>query len=872
MEKKYVYMFSEGNANMRELLGGKGANLAEMTNLGMPVPTGYTISTEACVAYFKNGNKISEEILAQIMQGLKKQEEISGKKFGDEKNPLLVSVRSGARVSMPGMMDTILNLGLNDKTTEVLASLSGKEWWAYDCYRRLIQMFGEVAMGADENGFEKIIEAAKQKQGVKLDKDLSVESLKVVIDGYKKYIKEQVGVEFPQEPISQLYMAVEAVFKSWQNDRAVIYRRMNDIPEEWGTAVNIQEMVFGNLNDRSGTGVAFSRNPSNGENKLYGEFMWNAQGEDIVSGARTPLPIESLNETMPEVYKQFVDYVKKLELHYKDMQDMEFTIENGKLFFLQTRNGKRTAMASLNIAVDLVNEGISTKERVIKALDPRLIDTLLHNQFDPAAVKKLTPMAEGLAASPGACFGQVVFTADRAKELAKENIKTILIRQETSPKDIEGMQICEGVLTARGGMTSHAAVVARGLGEPCVVGCSVLQVFEEENYCLFGDKKIVEGDVISLDGSTGKIYFGEVATIPASISGNFKVVMDWCKEIKKIGVRANADTPTDVHNAIMFGAEGVGLVRTEHMFFKSEKILPMRQMIVARNLEERQKALAKLLVLQKEDFVGIYRELKGLPATIRLIDPPLHEFLPHSEDEQQILADACGMKFEDLVDIVNSLAEFNPMMGHRGCRLAVTFPEIAVMQTRAIMEAAIQVSREQNIPVEPEIMIPLVSSIKEYLFVKDIVVKTAEEVIKEQNYPVHYKIGTMIETPRAAIISEQLAENADFFSFGTNDLTQLSFGFSRDDAGKFINDYYDKKILEHDPFVRLDEEGVGELIKLTTRNARGVKPDFKIGVCGEQGSNADSVKFLYDNGVSYVSCSTYRVPIAILAGAIASIK
>lgn len=872
MEKKYVYMFSEGNANMRELLGGKGANLAEMTNLGMPVPTGYTISTEACVAYFKNGNKISDEILEQIMQGLKKQEEISGKKFGDEKNPLLVSVRSGARVSMPGMMDTILNLGLNDKTTEVLASLSGKEWWAYDCYRRLIQMFGEVAMGADENGFEKIIETAKQKQGVKLDKDLSVESLKVVIDQYKKYIKEQVGVEFPQDPISQLYMAVEAVFKSWQNDRAVIYRRMNDIPEEWGTAVNIQEMVFGNLNDRSGTGVAFSRNPSDGENKLYGEFMWNAQGEDIVSGARTPLPIQSLSETMPEVYNQFVDYVKKLELHYKDMQDMEFTIENGKLFFLQTRNGKRTAMASLNIAVDLVNEGISTKERVIKALDPKLIDTLLHNQFDPVAVKKLTPMAEGLAASPGACFGQVVFTADRAKELAKENIKTILIRQETSPKDIEGMQICEGVLTARGGMTSHAAVVARGLGEPCVVGCSALQVFEEENYCMFGDKKIVEGDVVSLDGSTGKIYLGEVATIPASISGNFKVVMDWCKEIKKIGVRANADTPTDVHNAIMFGAEGVGLVRTEHMFFKSEKILPMRQMIVARNLEERQKALAKLLVLQKEDFVGIYRELKGLPATIRLIDPPLHEFLPHTEDEQQILADACGMKFEDLVEIVNSLAEFNPMMGHRGCRLAVTFPEIAVMQTRAIMEAAIQVSREQNIPVEPEIMIPLVSSIKEYLFVKDIVVKTAEEVINEQNYPVHYKIGTMIETPRAAIISKQLAENADFFSFGTNDLTQLSFGFSRDDAGKFINDYYDKKILEHDPFVRLDEEGVGELIKLTTKNARGVKPEFKIGVCGEQGSNADSVKFLYDSGVTYVSCSPYRVPIAILAGAIASIK
>lgn len=872
MGKKFVYMFSEGNANMRELLGGKGANLAEMTNLGMPVPTGYTITTEACVDYFKNGNKISEEILAQIMDGLKKQEELSGKKFGDEKNPLLVSVRSGARVSMPGMMDTILNLGLNDKTTEVLANLSGKEWWAYDCYRRLIQMFGEVAMGADENGFEKIIEAAKQKQGVKLDKDLSVESLKVVIAEYKEYIKAQVGVEFPQNPLDQLYMAVEAVFRSWQNDRAVIYRRMNDIPEEWGTAVNIQEMVFGNLNDQSGTGVAFSRNPSNGENKIYGEFMWNAQGEDIVSGARTPLPIESLSETLPEVYNQFVDYVKKLELHYSDMQDMEFTIENGKLFFLQTRNGKRTAMASLNIAVDLVSEGISTKEKVIKSLDPKLIDTLLHNQFDPAAIKKLAPMAEGLAASPGACYGQVVFTADRAKELAKDKIKTILIRQETSPKDIEGMQICEGVLTARGGMTSHAAVVARGLGEPCVVGCSVLQVFEEEGYCLFGDKKIVEGDVISLDGSTGKIYFGEVATIPASISGNFKVVMDWCKEIKKIGVRANADTPADVHNAIEFGAEGVGLVRTEHMFFKSEKILPMRQMIVARNVEEREAALKKLLVLQKEDFIGIYRELKGLPATIRLIDPPLHEFLPHTEEEQKVLAQACGLSFEEIVEIINSLAEFNPMMGHRGCRLAVTFPEIAVMQTRAIMEAAIQVSREQGIDVTPEIMIPLVSSLKEYLFVKDIVVKTAEQVIAEQGYKLAYHIGTMIETPRAVVISKELAKNADFFSFGTNDLTQLSFGFSRDDAGKFINDYYDKKILEHDPFVRLDEEGVGEFIKTTVQNARGEKENFKIGVCGEQGSNADSVKFLYDSGVSYVSCSPYRVPIAILAGAIASIK
>lgn len=871
-KKKFVYLFSEGNANMRELLGGKGANLAEMTNLGMPVPTGYTITTEACTDYFENGNKISEEIKSQILNGLKEQEKLSGKKFGDRENPLLVSVRSGARVSMPGMMDTILNLGLNDETTQTLANISGKEWWAYDSYRRLIQMFGEVAMGADENGFETIISNAKNKQGVKLDKDLSVNSLKNVIAEYKKYIKKQLGVEFPQDPKEQLFLAIEAVFRSWRNDRAIIYRRINDIPEEWGTAVNIQEMVFGNLNDQSGTGVAFSRDPSTGENKIYGEFMWNAQGEDIVSGARTPLPIESLKDTMPKVYDQFVRYVHKLEKHYKDMQDMEFTIENGKLYFLQTRNGKRTAMASLQIAVDLVNEKISTKQKVIKALDPKLVETLLHNQFDPKATKKLSTVAQGLAASPGAAVGAVTFTADKAKELAKKKIKTILIRQETSPKDIEGMQICEGVLTARGGMTSHAAVVARGLGEPCVVGCSTLTVFEEEKYCMFGETKVSEGDVISIDGSTGKIYLGKVDTIPATMSGNFKTIMDWCKEIKKIGVRANADTPADVRNAINFGAEGVGLVRTEHMFFKPEKILPMREMIVASTLKERQKALKKLLKLQREDFVGIYTELAGKPATIRLIDPPLHEFLPHTEEEQRILAKACGIKFEDIVEKINELSEFNPMMGHRGCRLAVTYPEIAEMQTRAIMEAAIQVRKKLKVEIVPEIMIPLVSIVKEYEYVKNIVVETAQKVIEENKTTMEYKIGTMIETPRAVVISDKLAREADFFSFGTNDLTQLSFGFSRDDAGKFINDYYSKRILEHDPFVRIDEEGVGELIKHTVSNARAQKEHFKIGVCGEQGSNPDSVKFLLDAGVSYVSCSPYRVPIAILAAAIASVK
>ncbi|MGN1212642.1 MAG: pyruvate, phosphate dikinase [Christensenellales bacterium] len=871
-KKKFVYMFSEGNANMREILGGKGANLAEMTNLGMPVPSGYTISTEACNDYFKNGNQISEEIKKQILNGLKQQEKLSGKKFGDLNNPLLVSVRSGARISMPGMMDTILNLGLNDQTVETMAKASSNEWWAYDCYRRLIQMFGEVAMGANEDGFEKIIESAKAKQGVKLDKDLSVDSLKKIIAEYKKYIKKQTKQDFPQNPLDQLYMAVEAVFRSWQNDRAIIYRRMNDIPEEWGTAVNIQEMVFGNLNEQSGTGVAFSRDPSTGENKIYGEFMWNAQGEDIVSGARTPLPIEDLNKTMPKVYKQFVGYVKKLEKHYHDMQDMEFTIENGKLFFLQTRNGKRTAMASLNIAVDLVNEKISTKERVIKALDPKLIDTLLHNQFDPKVTKTLTPLAVGLAASPGAACGKIVLNADKAKELGKNKVKTILIRQETSPKDIEGMQVCEAVLTARGGMTSHAAVVARGLGEPCVVGCGSLQVFEEEGYVLFGDKKLVEGDVISVDGSTGNVYLGEVASVPASISGNFKVIMDWCKQIKKIGVMANADTPADVKTAIGFGAEGVGLVRTEHMFFKEDKILSIREMIVAQNLKERQNALKKLLVLQREDFVGIFSELKELHATIRLIDPPLHEFLPHTEEEQRILAKATGKTYEQIVEIVNSLAEFNPMMGHRGCRLAVTYPEIAEMQTRAIIEAAILVSKKQKISVCPEIMIPLTSATKEFEFVKDIVEQTAKKVIAEKKFNVDYKIGTMIETPRAVVIADKLAERCDFFSFGTNDLTQLSFGFSRDDASKFINDYYDKKILDHDPFVRLDEEGVGELIKHTVKLARGKKANFKIGVCGEQGSNSDSVKFLLNAGVSYVSCSPYRVPIAILSAAIASIK
>ena len=870
--KKYVYSFSEGNASMRELLGGKGANLAEMKNLGMPVPSGFTISTEACTDYYDNGEKISDEIKSQIIEALKVQEKESGKKFGDETNPLLVSVRSGARVSMPGMMDTILNLGLNDKTVLVLAKNSNNERFAYDCYRRFIQMYGEVAMGVDGDRFERIIDKVKEQNNIKLDIELSVDALKQIISEYKITIKDALGYDFPQDPKEQLFGAVKAVFASWENPRAVVYRKLNQIPASWGTAVNIQEMVFGNLNEKSGTGVAFSRDPSSGEDKIYGEFMFNAQGEDIVAGVRTPLHIEELKNIMPEVYNQFVSYAKTLEKHYKDMQDMEFTVENGKLFLLQTRIGKRTAKAALQIAVDLVDEGLKTKEEALLSLDPRLLDTMLHQQFDDKELKKAKAVAQGLPASPGAACGKLVLNSDEAKLSKEKKVKTVLVRLETSAKDIEGMTSAEGILTARGGMTSHAAVVARGLGAPCVVGCEGLVVNEEEGYILLNGQRVNVGEKISVDGATGNVYIGEIKTVRAKISDNFAKVMDWAKEVKKIGVRANADTPQDTKTAVEFGAEGIGLVRTEHMFFKPNKILAIREMIVARNLAEREKALEKLLPMQMEDFVGIFEALNGLPCTIRLIDPPLHEFLPKELEDQKVLAKVAGISLDELQEIIKSLAEFNPMMGHRGCRLAVTYPEIAKMQTQAILLAAIKVKKENNIDVKPEIMIPLTCEEKELDYVKQIVEDTAKRVLEEAGICIDYKIGTMIEVPRATVIADRLAQRADFFSFGTNDLTQLTFGFSRDDAGKFISDYYSKKLLDYDPFVRVDEKGVGELIKMAVNKGRSVKPNLKIGVCGEQGSNPESVEFFYKNGISYVSCSPYRIPMAILSGAIATIK
>ncbi len=870
--KKYVYSFSEGNASMRELLGGKGANLAEMKNLGMPVPSGFTISTEACTDYYDNGEKISDEIKSQIIEALKVQEKESGKKFGDETNPLLVSVRSGARVSMPGMMDTILNLGLNDKTVLVLAKNSNNERFAYDCYRRFIQMYGEVAMSVDGDRFERIIDKVKEQNNIKLDIELSVDALKQIISEYKVTIKDALGYDFPQDPKEQLFGAVKAVFASWENPRAVVYRKLNQIPASWGTAVNIQEMVFGNLNEKSGTGVAFSRDPSSGEDKIYGEFMFNAQGEDIVAGVRTPLHIEELKNIMPEVYNQFVSYAKTLEKHYKDMQDMEFTVENGKLFLLQTRIGKRTAKAALQIAVDLVDEGLKTKEEALLSLDPRLLDTMLHQQFDDKELKKAKAVAQGLPASPGAACGKLVLNSDEAKLSKEKKVKTVLVRLETSAKDIEGMTSAEGILTARGGMTSHAAVVARGLGAPCVVGCEGLVVNEEEGYILLNGQRVNAGEKISVDGATGNVYIGEIKTVPAKISDNFAKVMDWAKEVKKIGVRANADTPQDTKTAVEFGAEGIGLVRTEHMFFKPNKILAIREMIVARNLAEREKALEKLLPMQMEDFVGIFEALNGLPCTIRLIDPPLHEFLPKELEDQKVLAKEAEISLDELQEIIKSLAEFNPMMGHRGCRLAVTYPEIAKMQTQAILLAAIKVKKENNIDVKPEIMIPLTCEEKELDYVKQIVEDTAKRVLEEAGICIDYKIGTMIEVPRATVIADRLAQRADFFSFGTNDLTQLTFGFSRDDAGKFISDYYSKKLLDYDPFVRVDEKGVGELIKMAVNKGRSVKPNLKIGVCGEQGSNPESVEFFYKNGISYVSCSPYRIPMAILSGAIATIK
>ena len=870
MSKKYVYLFNEGNASQRELLGGKGANLAEMTNLGLPVPEGFTISTEACNAYYEDGEDLNNEILNQIDCALKELEHKTGRSLGGD-NPLFVSVRSGARVSMPGMMDTILNLGLNDKTVEILAEQTNNSRFAYDSYRRFVQMFSNVAMNMKLRDFEQIIDDVKNQKGYTKDLDLTTDDLKFILSEFKKLYFKNKGEEFPQDTKKQLLEAVKAVFRTWNNPRAIVYRRMNDIPSNWGTAVNVQRMVFGNLGLTSGTGVAFSRNPSTGENVLYGEYLMNAQGEDIVAGVRTPNKISELEKQMPEVYNQYVDIVKKLESHYKDMQDMEFTIENGKLYMLQTRNGKRTAAAAIKIAVDLVNEGLNTEKEALMKIEVRTLDSLLHKTFDSKELKQISPIASGLPASPGAGAGKIAFTSERAVEMATNGEKVILIRLETSAEDIEGMHHSQGIITCRGGMTSHAAVVARGLGTPCVAGVSNITINEENDAVLMNGKIYHEGDIVSIDGSTGKIYEGTLKTVAPTLNDDFKTVMGWAKKYKKLGVRANADTPHDAKVAFDFGAEGIGLVRTEHMFFDNDRILPMREMIVAKTVEERKKALDKLLPMQRQDFVGLFKAMQGNSVTIRYLDPPLHEFLPKTEKDELELAKQINISLEDLRAIEDSLHEFNPMMGHRGCRLSITYPEIAEMQTRAVIEAAIIVSRE-GLTCKPEIMIPLVGDKKELDFVKNIVDTTAKEVMEKENFEINYTVGTMIEIPRAALLADQIAETADFFSFGTNDLTQLTFGFSRDDAGKFLNDYYDKKIYEQDPFARVDENGVGQLVKMGVEKGRSTKPHLKTGVCGEHGGEPSSIEFFHKVGLSYVSCSPYRIPIAILASAQSAIR
>jgi len=869
---KYVYLFSEGNASMRNLLGGKGANLAEMTGLGLPVPRGFTVTTEACTRYYNDGKVIAKEIEDQIYEALKKTEEIVGKKFGDPSNPFLVSVRSGARASMPGMMDTILNLGLNDEVVVGLAKLTNNERFAYDSYRRFIQMFSDVVMEVEKSKFEKILDSVKESAGAKTDTDLTAEDLKEVVRQYKELFKKEKGFDFPMDPKEQLMEAVKAVFRSWDNPRAIVYRRLNDIPSDWGTAVNVQEMVYGNMGNDSGTGVAFTRNPATGEKKLYGEFLMNAQGEDVVAGIRTPQSIDQLKEIMPDIYNQFTEIAQKLENHYRDMQDMEFTIERGKLFMLQTRNGKRTAAAALKIAVDLVAEGMVTKEEAIMKVDPKQLDTLLHPAFEPKALKAAVPIAKGLPASPGAATGRVYFTAEEAVEAAKGGEKKIiLVRTETSPEDIEGMHVSQGILTGRGGMTSHAAVVARGMGTCCVAGCSEIRINEEEKY--FIDKsgrKYVEGDWISLDGSTGNVYGEQLPTTEPDVTGDFATLMEWADEIRKLRVRTNADTPRDAAVAVKFGAEGIGLCRTEHMFFDADRIPAMREMIVARTVEQRRKALDKLLPMQRADFEGLFTEMKGHPVTIRLLDPPLHEFLPQEDEDIEALAKEMGIAFDELKAIVRDLHEFNPMMGHRGCRLAVTYPEIAEMQTRAIIEAAINVNKK-GMNVTPEIMIPLVGEVKELKYVKDVVTKTADEVIAQSGVKLEYKVGTIIEIPRAAITADEIAREAEFFSFGTNDLTQMTFGFSRDDAGKFLEEYYNKKIYEFDPFAKLDQHGVGKLIEIATKLGRETRPDIKLGICGEHGGDPSSIEFCHKMGLNYVSCSPYRVPIARLAAAQAAV-
>lgn len=870
---KYVYLFSEGNASMRELLGGKGANLAEMTALGLPVPRGFTVTTEACTRYYNDGQVIAKEIEDQIYEALTKMEKIVEKKFGDPSNPLLVSVRSGARASMPGMMDTILNLGLNDEVVAGLAKLTNNERFAYDSYRRFIQMFSDVVMEIEKPKFEAILDEVKEAKNAKQDTDLDAEDLKEVVRRYKELYRKEKGTDFPQDPRAQLMEAVKAVFRSWNNPRAIVYRRLNDIPGDWGTAVNVQEMVYGNMGEDSGTGVAFTRNPSTGEKKLYGEFLMNAQGEDVVAGIRTPQSIDVLREINPEVYDQFVKIAETLEKHYRDMQDMEFTIERGKLFMLQTRNGKRTAAAALKIAVDLVNEGMITKEEAILKVDPKQLDTLLHPAFDQKALKSAKPIAKGLPASPGAATGRIYFTAEDAVNAYNSGEKkVILVRLETSPEDIEGMHASQGILTGRGGMTSHAAVVARGMGRCCVAGCSEIKINEHEKYFVDKNgKKYAEGDWISLDGSTGNVYGEQLPTVEPEMAGDFATLMSWADEIRALKVRTNADTPKDADTAVRFGAEGIGLCRTEHMFFESDRIFAFRQMIVASNAEQRKKALEKILPMQRSDFEELFTVMKGRPVTIRLLDPPLHEFLPQDEDEIRELADGLGITVDELKNIIKNLHEINPMMGHRGCRLAVSYPEIAEMQTRAIIEAAINVNRK-GMNVTPEIMIPLVCDIKELEFVKDVIVRTADAIIKEAGVSLDYKVGTMIEIPRAALLADEIAKEAEFFSFGTNDLTQMTYGLSRDDAGRILEDYYQAKIFEFDPTARIDQSGVGKLMKIAVEGGKATRPDIKLGICGEHGGDPSSVEFCHNIGLDYVSCSPFRVPIARLAAAQAQVK
>lgn len=873
MAKKYVYNFHEGNGSMRELLGGKGANLAEMMNLGMPVPYGFTVTTEACNQYYADDEKISVGIIAEIMNHLRDLEEESGKEFGSPENPLLVSVRSGARASMPGMMDTILNLGLNDEVVEGLATLTNNPRFAYDSYRRFIQMFADVVMGLSKAKFETVIDEIKEAKHVKLDTELDTDDLKLMVKKFKEFYREQLHDDFPTDPKEQLILAVEAVFKSWENPRAQYYRKMNDIPSSWGTAVNVQMMVFGNMGETSGTGVAFTRNPATGENKLYGEFLMNAQGEDVVAGIRTPQTIDHLKDIMPKAYEQFVDITKKLENHYKDMQDMEFTIENEKLFMLQTRNGKRTASAALKIACDMVAEGLLTKEEAILNVDPSQLDALLHPTFDGAALKDAQVITRGLPASPGAATGKVVFNAEDAKRAANAGHRVVLVRLETSPEDIEGMAAAQGVLTVRGGMTSHAAVVARGMGTCCVSGCGDIKVNEEEKYFTVNGLKFTENDYISLDGSTGNVYGEEVRTVPAKIVGDFETFMSWADEFRKLKVRTNADTPRDAKKAYEFGAEGIGLVRTEHMFFDGDRIKAIREMIVSKTVEQREKALAKLLPMQRGDFEKIYEAMHGLPVTIRYLDPPLHEFLPTEEEDIIALANEMNMGVADLKAVISNLHEFNPMMGHRGCRLAISYPEIAKMQTQAVIEAAINVNeRKPHYHIVPEIMIPLVGDKNELAYVKKIVKETADQIIADKGVELTYKVGTMIEIPRAAVLADEIAEEAEFFSFGTNDLTQMTYGFSRDDAGSFLQDYYDKKIYEQDPFARLDQKGVGKLVKMAATLGRQTRPDIKLGICGEHGGDPSSIEFCHNVGLDYVSCSPFRVPIARLAAAQAAIR